>query len=1615
MKSILRVSLTSLVLGLVSILDVGSSALAQPCYSGYTYRVPIEIDNRANALLLNYEINISVNTSALISGGKMRNLGQDIRFLSGLGTDLDYWIEDGTINTSTTSIWVKVDSLSTYAKDTIYMYYGNASASPKSDAKATFRMVDEFNGSTLGSSWSTCGSGTVAQSGGKLKLTSNSSTAQVTTTSSFNAPVIVELVGVASSGGTGFLGQVNTSNNGYGVTFGSGNIQLASVSSTSCLSVSNYGGTTSSSGTGNWSFVWSGTHQNAGVSTQTQSSTNTTYSMGGQTKVVLANQGSYGTLEVDYMRVRSYAANIPSVSVGGEQNMNFTITATYGSPLCAGGVLQLGVNTVAGANYSWTGPNGFKSSLQNPQVTGVSTSDAGRYDLTVDIPSGCASKSTSVNVTISPKAVGGSVLGTQTVCSGSNSGVLSLSGHTGNVVRWDSAASATGPWVSIANTGLSQTYSNLTHSTFFRAIVANGSCSIDSSTVAKITVTAPSDGGQVTGIDTVCEGVNAGTLTVSGYTGNIIRWETSSNGNLWSNLTNKGTVQSYTNLSQTMYYRAAVQNGNCNIAYSSVGRIQVDKSTIGGSITGATTVCPDANAGWLVVSGRRGDVVRWESSLASSSLWTPIQHTNDSLSFANLKETTSFRALIRNGSCSGTVSSSTTVAVITPSSSGILSGGMNVCENSNSGKLSLTGLNGTVTKWQEKNTGGWNDISNTTTTYSWSNLTKTTSYRVIVANGGCKADTSNTETVDVSPISDGGYIDGLAAVCSGTNSIKLRAAALVGNIEEWQSSTTGYAPWTSLSGTSISRTENNLSQKTFYRTKVKSGACPAVYSAIKKVDADKASDAGDIVKSIELCEGTNYGVVKISGENGNVVNWQSTTSLSSPWQDEVNNTTRYEVQNISNTIYLRAIVKNGVCEADTSDIGSVEVSKYSRAGDVYGNKELCSQLNQGRVEVKNHLGEVLYWESSENNGANWTKHVTDLSTYEYTNLSKSRVYRAVIKSGVCPQVTTQWVSIDVAGASDAGTLQSSQTEVCAGLNDGDINVVNHVGQVANWQYKTSNSTWVDLDVQNEHLSYSDIDEETAYRVVVKNKFCDADTSESIVVKVWARANGGNITGDSEACVGVGTSNLKLNNYSGVIQSWESSTSKGNWSDLGVTTEDLLLDNTGATMFYRVVVVNGVCPVEYSEIFQHVIFPKTLAGKITGGKEVCAGENNGILELTGYNGEILGWETQDESGVWSDLGFAGDLYWFENLTNTSSYRAIVKSGACNEVKTEVVDVIVNPTPVVDFSTSNMCEDRIANFINTSTVSTGNIVGSNWTISDGSLSNKDSFDRLFQLAGWYEVVLESTTDKGCKSSLTQEVYIAETPKAFFKMNDGITQNTGCLGATITFEELVNYSNKADLDFAWDFGNGETSTLANPSISYPQSGIYNIHLEVTSRSNCMDEFDANFQVLEEIKPQIGEDMTVSLGIGTQLNATGSISYKWTPAEYLSDPEIANPIATVTETTEFVVTGTDYYGCESKDSVWIYVNEDYKIIPNNVITPDGNNENDVWLVTNIENYPDNVVSIFDRWGREIYKTEGYKNDWGATNSKGAVVMDGTYYYVIEFPEIDKVMKGAITVVKNN
>jgi gliding motility-associated-like protein len=93
-----------------------------------------------------------------------------------------------------------------------------------------------------------------------------------------------------------------------------------------------------------------------------------------------------------------------------------TPTISSNSPICVGATLNLSSNTIAGATYFWTGPNGFSSGSEDPSIVSATTAATGTYSLYV-VADGCTSATATIPVTVNPTPTVAPVA-PQTVCSG---------------------------------------------------------------------------------------------------------------------------------------------------------------------------------------------------------------------------------------------------------------------------------------------------------------------------------------------------------------------------------------------------------------------------------------------------------------------------------------------------------------------------------------------------------------------------------------------------------------------------------------------------------------------------------------------------------------------------------------------------------------------------------------------------------------------------------------------------------------------------------------------------------------------------------------------------------------------------------------------------------------------------------------------------------------------------------------------------------------------------------------------------------------------------------------------------------------------------------------------
>ena len=86
---------------------------------------------------------------------------------------------------------------------------------------------------------------------------------------------------------------------------------------------------------------------------------------------------------------------------------------------------------------------------------------------------------------------------------------------------------------------------------------------------------------------------------------------------------------------------------------------------------------------------------------------------------------------------------------------------------------------------------------------------------------------------------------------------------------------------------------------------------------------------------------------------------------------------------------------------------------------------------------------------------------------------------------------------------------------------------------------------------------------------------------------------------------------------------------------------------------------------------------------------------------------------------------------------------------------------------------------------------------------------------------------------------------------------------------------------------------------------------------------------------------------------------------------------------------------GCDTA-TVFICI-ECVDIVIFNAVSANDDGVNDVFFISGIDEYPDNYLQIFNRWGNLVYERAGYRNEWRGTYNGNKDLPDGTYYYILE------------------
>jgi gliding motility-associated-like protein len=262
---------------------------------------------------------------------------------------------------------------------------------------------------------------------------------------------------------------------------------------------------------------------------------------------------------------------------------------------------------------------------------------------------------------------------------------------------------------------------------------------------------------------------------------------------------------------------------------------------------------------------------------------------------------------------------------------------------------------------------------------------------------------------------------------------------------------------------------------------------------------------------------------------------------------------------------------------------------------------------------------------------------------------------------------------------------------------------------------------------------------------------------------------------------------------------------------------------------------------------------------------------------------------------------------------------------------------------------------------------------------------------------------------------------------------TESTGCVGedsVLVTVNAIPVLNASADTEIC---AGERTNLQVTGGMSYlwfPAAGLSdpNVPNPVASPASTTRYYVQGFGpgrcfTFDSVLVRVGDtpvlsvrsDTVICLGSSVVLNASGASRYTWAPADGLSDPSAAAPVASPLTTTVYTVTGFGSTGCSTSRAVRVSVGADAgRIYIPNAFTPNGDGLNDCLQVNGGGAATVYEFAVFNRFGERVFLSRTPGECWDGTY-RGQQQPAGAfaYYLIVDSPCGPAKLKGTITLIR--
>jgi len=1253
-----------------------------------------------------------------------------------------------------------------------------------------------------------------------------------------------------------------------------------------------------------------------------------------------------GTTTIQLTQPAVLSSSVSSPTVSGGYNITC-------NGLSNGAINLTSTGGTTPYSYSWNGPSSYTSTLQNP--SGLL---AGSYSIAITDANGCITNNT---ITLTqPNALIASALsptvngGYNITCNGQNNGSINLTVNGGTPV-YSYAWTGTG-----AYTSTQQNPSGLIAGNYSVLITDANNCtgattiSLTQPSVLTSTVSSPT---VIGGYNISCNGFTNGSISLN------INGGTSAYGYSWNGPSGyTTTVQNPSALAAGLYNVVITDINGCtttnsiNLTQPASLNISLNSPTYAG---GYNITCSGYNNGAIYLTNGGGTPTYTYS-------WSgPLSYTSTSQNPSGLIAGTYSVVLTDANSC--TISSNITltepIALTGSITSPTVTGGYNVtCNSYTNGSVSQL-INGGTIPYSYN----W---SNGSTTQNINNVGAGTYTVIITDANNCSITQSITLTQPQSlfaSASSPSFFGGNNINCFGnlTGTVNLGA---VGGTSPYNYSWTGPSSFTSTSQNLL-----NVGAGTYSALVTDANLCSYSTSIniTQPAQLIAAASSNTFVGGYNIsCNGYNNGTINTNVTGGTQAYqyaWTGPSSFTSTLS------TLYSL--IAGNYSLTVTDTNNCVTTTTINLSQPATLIATATSTVYagGYNISCFGFNNGNINLSPSGGTPTY-------NYNWSGPSSFTSTSQNITNLIAGVYTATLTDANGCAYSFSNTLTEPAALTDTiiksnyiGGINIS----CFGGNNGSLQVTPN-GGTSPYTYLWNGPVSFTSSASNINTLVAGI-----YTISITDNNGCIKTETTSLIEPSA------ITPSLTTLTFIGGVNIRCKgDSSGVVFNTVAGGTPGyvfNWAGpSGFSANSQSINNIIAGTYTVNITDTNLC-VGTATI--NLTEPTTpLTGTISINNINCHGDSTGFINLN-----VTG-------------GTPGYIYWWRGpglYTSSSQNITGLFAGPYDVVITDTngcqisIDTIVSqPSKIlVTFTSTNPVCKGVASGSVDITVNGGELPYTyNW--SNGSTTE----DITNIAAGTYTFVL--TDGFGCIDSTI--VSISE-PNQILIINKDVT-TLKCYGDSIGRISVTTTGGTTPYTYQWSTG----STSNN--ISQLSTGIYIVTVTdsigcVKSDTTILSQPDSLYLTLYSPLQFDGFNVTNANGNDGYINLT--VNGGTSPFTYLWSNNATTEDLNNLTAGNYNVVVVDTNGCKASAS--IVLTEPYVLQMPQGYSPNNDTKNDLFVIRGIEAYPDNVLTIYNRWGNIVYSKKGYLNEWDGHSNNGQELPNATYFAILEVNKGEIVLKGFV------